>query len=445
MKKKIKFLPAKLVAVVLPIILIVSVAVAANHDNIVKTFTASKPAFSKTPTLGNGEYAGDMGTISMQQDKDFKIITITDTHIDGRASADKCIEILTNLVKAHKPNLIVFTGDNLDYWSQAEYFGYNKNYDNPLSSDYGKLAMPGSVAAKLKEFYQLYGTQWCGIMGNHDRDIGSGTGLPGGAGTKSQNDFLVRLAENGSYGCLYSEGTSYKTNTDGYYDFKGNEQAFHKYGDYIVNVKDNDEVVYSLAFLDSGQHSAPGSDINGYLSQEQVDWYKSSMKAIAVAKYGEFSLEKGYFVPSIAFLHQPTPEFVFAAQLGAANAGGIGWIKPEYGFGYNGESPTTRIQREDVNYGFVAAMKEVGGTDISVGHNHDNNSTIWYNGVRLNYNNRTGRRSGEGGGWRDTRINYAKMFTISAGTYQADVTFAFPGAEDSHITSKILTQANVQR
>ena len=443
MKKKVKLLPAKIAAVVLPIILIVSVAVAANHDNIVATFAADKPAFSETPALGTGEYTADIGTISMQQDKDFKIITITDTHIDGDVSAKKCIEIIENLVVAHKPNLIVFTGDNLDYWAHSQYFGYNKDWKNPASANYGKLATDGSVAAKLKELYQLYGTQWCGIMGNHDRDGGSG--YTNGIGTRNQSEFLNRLAENGSYGCLYSEGVMYKTNNDGYYDFKGEDVWYHKYGDYIVNVKDNNEVVYSLVFMDSGQHSSPGSDVNGFISKEQVAWYQASMKAIAETKYGEFNMEKGFFVPSMIFMHQPTPEYVFAAQLAAEKAGGIGWIKEGFGFGYNGESPTTRIQREDVNYGLVDAMSEVGGTDISVGHNHDNNSTIWYNGVRLNYNNRTGRRGGEAGGWRDSRINYAKMFVIKAGTYQADVTFAFPGAEDSHITSKTLTQANILR
>ena len=427
-----KFITALILAAVFII-----AATAANGDNIVKMYTAEKPNTTGSAPTGTEEYDDEIQTMSMKDGESFKILCLTDTHIESQNSANKLISILENLVKAHKPDLVVFTGDNLDQWQYAPYFGYNAYVNTVGHVNYGKLALDGSVAAKFKELYQLYGTKWCGIMGNHDRD-------PGGSGTKSQNDYLVRLAEDGSYGCLYTEGIAYNTPGDGYYDWKpNNDLPFHKYGDYIINIKDKGEVIYSLAFMDSGQHFSPGNDINGYISGEQVNWYKANMQQNAVAKYGELDIEKGYFIPSLVFIHQPIPEFVFAAQLAAANTNGTGFIKEGYGFGYNGESPTTRIQREDVNYGLFAAVKEVGGTDIICGHNHDNNSTIYYDGVRLNYNNRTGRRGSEN--WPDSRINYAKMYTISPNTYEMLVEFAMPGAENSHITTTALTTANIQR
>jgi len=392
-----------------------------KNNAIVVEYKAQKPSPLTNTYVGDGNFDSNIQNIEMQVDKDFKIICFTDTHINGEESLKVFLDNAEALIMRHKPDLVILNGDNIDNWNDhGKYLGYNANKNNPSHPDYGKTALDYSVAGKFKE----WGVKWAVVMGNHDRD---NAGNPKGTGTKLQNDFYMSLVQDGTYGCLYYQGMKYDTTKDGYYDKGGSQNGswYHKYGDYIINITSNGKPIYSLVFMDSGQHEAPGHLENGYISAEQVRWYREQMIKIAKATYGEFNLEKGLVVPSMIFIHQPNPEFAFAAAL-ATSPNGKGMVKKEFGFGYNEESPVTRIQREDVNYGMFAAMKEVGGTDIFCGHNHGNNSTIMYDGIRLNYLNRTGRRTSEAGSWKEERINYAKMVVIKADTYESEIVFALP-------------------
>jgi len=444
--KKMRTLTKNSIAIVLAFILIVGGIGDMSYakDNYANEIAS---AISRLIPVGTSEYSTYVTSTLDTNGEDFRIITFTDTHINGITSLRDFNTIAINLINQYHPQLVLFCGDNIDEWNgDGQYLGYAGN----LTTWKNAVTENGITAQTVAGLFRNLETKWCVLMGNHDRDdsvtlTGADTETTDddrgrGAGTKQQNDFYMSLVNNPNYGgwCLYNEGMTYTTNTDGYYDKGWGSEAqfwFHKYGDYVINIMDNGVPIYSIVMMDSGQHNAPGDDSNGYISAEQVQWYVDCMKQNAIAKYGEFNLEKGYFVPSMVFMHQPTPDFTFISSV--ACDGGTGMVDEVYGWGIMGEQ-AAKEQREYVNFGMHEAMKLVGGTDLFVGHNHGNNATFDYDGVGLHYLNRTGHRDGETSSWPMARINYSKMITIKADTHELEIVFALP---DGTTTTEFLNSS----
>lgn len=181
-------------------------------------------------------------------------------------------------------------------------------------------------------------------------------------------------------------------------------------GNYIINIMEGDKIVQSLIMMDSGSwrgyDSIPeerkmtekaidpdtqewilnddGSvkiDTFGtgyeFLSESQIEWYKWAIKGAEKVNGGEMP-------ESIAFFHIAIPEF-YTAYIRWKESG----YDPEMGFGEKNEE----VCCPSINSGFFDAVKELGSTkNIVVGHDHVNNYSIMYEGVRLTYGLKTGDR-----------------------------------------------------
>ena len=148
----------------------------------------------------------------------------------------------------------------------------------------------------------------------------------------------------------------------------------HGVGNYVVNINnESGESIYSLIMMDSNSRRKyeNGSDYD-IIYYDQIKWY-------------EWVVRNQKDVPSMLFFHIPLPEFKEAETALAA-----GEIPPELAFGDNRED----VFCAPVNTGFFDIIKDLQSTThIFCGHDHINNSSMEYEGIRLTYCMKTGPSS----------------------------------------------------
>jgi hypothetical protein len=211
---------------------------------------------------------------------------------------------------------------------------------------------------ELVDYIDSFGIPWAPVMGNHD-----------GQGCVSE-EWCARLfmdAEN----CLF--------------EFGPEDMG---YGNYIINITENDEIIHTLFMMDT--HATKNYKLDdGTVSKEydhlwpmQLRWYKWAVNGIAD--------EAGKVVESTVFMHIPVYEYrtAWAEAWDEETESYVG----EYAatsFGKNSEP----VCSAPVNNGFFSLCKELGSTkNMIVGHDHVNSSSIVYDGIRLTY----GLKLGEG-------------------------------------------------
>ncbi len=146
---------------------------------------------------------------------------------------------------------------------------------------------------------------------------------------------------------------------------RGNAPA----GDFDLVVRKRDGSIGTVLYcIDS--HSYNWTDkYYEWITQEQIDAYKKRSADYTAANGGSP-------IPSLAFFHIPIPEFGIAASDQSAHL--VGTRKevcccPEY------------------NSGMFAAMKECGDIKaVFVGHDHDDDYSVMWDGILLSYGRYTG-------------------------------------------------------
>ena len=146
---------------------------------------------------------------------------------------------------------------------------------------------------------------------------------------------------------------------------RGDEPA----GDFDLVVRKRDGSIGTVLYcIDS--HSYNWTDkYYEWITQEQIDAYKKRSADYTAANGGSP-------IPSLAFFHIPIPEFGIAASDQSAHL--VGTRKevcccPEY------------------NSGMFAAMKECGDIKaVFVGHDHDDDYSVMWDGILLSYGRYTG-------------------------------------------------------
>lgn len=268
-------------------------------------------------------------------DEDFVILNLadvqlTDDELYGEIG-DRSNAMIARLIDEQKPDLITLTGDNA--WATMAYM-------------------------ELVDYIDSFGIPWAPVMGNHD-----------GQGCVSE-EWCARLfmdAEN----CLF--------------EFGPEDMG---YGNYIINITENDEIIHTLFMMDTHDNKNYKFD-DGTVSKEydhfwpmQLRWYKWAVNGIAD--------EAGKVVESTVFMHIPVYEYrtAWAEAWDEETESYVG----EYAatsFGKNSEP----VCSAPVNNGFFSLCKELGSTkNMIVGHDHVNSSSIVYDGIRLTY----GLKLGEG-------------------------------------------------
>lgn len=161
---------------------------------------------------------------------------------------------------------------------------------------------------------------------------------------------------------------------------------------YTLPVKSHDgtrdaEILY---VLDSHSRcKLPGVGGYDYIKPAQIDWYRTVSDAYTRAN-------GGVPVPSLAFFHIALPEY---AQAAADQAAVLHGFRKE------------KVCSPKLNSGLFLAMKEKGDVNgIFVGHDHDNDYAVMWNGILLAYGRYTG-----GNTVYNNLTNGARIITLTEG------------------------------
>lgn len=286
----------------------------------------------------------DNGCYTFTTDDQFKVIQLTDVHIGGGFLSIKkdsmAINAVAAMITAEKPDLVVITGDIA--------------YPVPFQAGTFNNKTSAELFAQLMEKLGVY---WVPVFGNHDTEAYSYYSREKISEFYSQEKFSH---------CLFQAGPE---DVDGY-------------GNSIINVKNTKgEITQSLVMLDS--HSYVDNDYFGIMwkydtiHESQVKWYEDSLNKIKA--------ENNDVMPkSLAFFHIAIPEYKTAWDEYRANDFND-TENVKYIYGKAGEKDYS-VYTSEYNYGFFNKVKELGSTQgMFCGHDHLNNFSIDYKGVRLTY------------------------------------------------------------
>ena len=291
-------------------------------------------------------------------DKDFVVLNLADIQLDDiEATGEVGEQVKDNtdrLVALTQPDLITLTGDNA--WGTQAYLELIKMLDS-------------------------YGVPWAPVMGNHD-----GQGCP--------SEFWCAYKFAHAEHCVFRFGP-----------------AGMGYGNYIINITQNGEIVHTLFMMDT--HSmieedginGPAGDHYDHVWTEQLTWYTWAVDGIAA--------EAGRTVESTVIMHIPLNEYKAAWTA----ATGVEWSAETKDAPYVGEYADTcfGVRHENGGWppesnGFFDLIKQKGSTkNVLTGHDHVCNSSILYQGVRLTY----ALKDGPGCYW-EPELNGGTTITIGA-------------------------------
>lgn len=283
--------------------------------------------------------AGSLGFVTFYHkdykeadDTAFRILQITDVHILNDEKKDaKAFKTIDAMVETTNPDMIMFTGD---LTSEKENFTAFKT---------------------MCEYLESFNIPWAFVFGNHEGldikyapdEVIDPEKI---ADRQTLSDYLETLPN-----CIYEAGDE---NVDGM-------------GNYYYNVKDdNGNVITSLIMMDSHSYD---EENNGYdhFHDNQIKWYENTVKTIAKEVNGDES----EVVPSLAFFHVPMKEYMTAYDEAKGTDNRL------WGFRFPKEDGTPAVDDQ-----MFEKMVELGSTKgCFAGHDHMNNFSVNYQGIRLTY------------------------------------------------------------
>ena len=287
-------------------------------------------------------------------DRDFKVLQLTDVHIGGGWMSKKtdamALNAVASMVTAEKPDLVIITGDT------AYPVPFQAGTFNNLSS--------AKIFATLMEKLGVY---WVVSFGNHDTEAYS---------YYSREDISKFYEGEDMKLCLFQTGDD---------EVAGD-------GNQVINIKKSNGIItQSLYLFDS--HSYINGDVLGLrwqydnIHQSQVDWYKNTVNALNEQnqkKLDELGLKEKSDIKSAAFFHIPLDEQREAwYEYANNNFEDTENVKLVYGVAGEGNKIVYSGVGEDELF---ETMLELGSTKaVFVGHDHYNNFSIDYKGIRLTY------------------------------------------------------------
>lgn len=260
-------------------------------------------------------------------DTAYSILQITDPHILNNERKDaKAFKTITAMIEKTNPDMIIVTGD---ITSEKE------NY---------------SAFKKFCTFIEGFKIPWAFTFGNHEGlDIRYEPGEVLDPEKIADRQTLSDYLESLEY-CFYESG----------------DEAADGMGNYYRTLRGKDgKALMSLIMMDSHSYD----EVNGgydHFHENQVEWYEKTIKQIALDENGDESK----IVPSLAFFHVPMQEF-----RDGYNEGKRLWGR--------------RLEKEGapaVDDEMFETMERLGSTKgCFAGHDHMNNYSVEYKGIRLSY------------------------------------------------------------
>ena len=289
------------------------------------------------------------GNWTFYTDRDLKILQLTDVHIGGGIMSLKKDKMALNAVAAmltaEKPDLVVITGD-LVYPVPFQAGTFN----NGISTD-----MVITLLEKLGVYYTV-------CFGNHDSELYSDYTREKIADKYANPDLKYSLFQKGP------------EDVDGY-------------GNQVIKVK-NSKGIVTNAFFALDSHSYVDGDFLGVqwkydnIHENQIEWYKECVLAIDAANKA-IDPDCPMFT-SLCFFHIPLEEFGIAWQEYKANGYKDTENVKHFAGGYYEKDEKSYCGVYSDNF-FETAL-ELGSTKgIFCGHDHENNASVEYKGIRLTY------------------------------------------------------------
>ncbi|KAI3411513.1 uncharacterized protein J3R85_017882 [Psidium guajava] len=318
-------------------------------------------------SLAGGTGKAGQKQLRFRENGEFKILQVADMHYaDGKTTTCEdvfpsqmasCSDLNTTafvhrMIQAEKPDLVVFTGDNI--------FGFDAT-DAAKSLEYAfSPAMSSSIP-------------WAAVLGNHDQES-----------TLSREGVMKHIVS--------LKHTLSQVNPTGV-DFI---DGFGNYNLEVHGVEGSgfeNKSVLNLYFLDSGDYSTVPS-IPGYnwIKPSQQVWFQRTSMKLQRAYMRKPEAQKAP-APGLVYFHIPLPEF---ASFDSSNFTGV---KQE------------GISSASVNSGFFATMAEAGDVKaVFTGHDHLNDFCGELTGIELCYAGGFGYHAYGKAGWaRRARVVVAAL------------------------------------
>lgn len=293
--------------------------------------------------------------VEVPEDRDPVILQLSDTQIidaaqtrPGRGGVDynlyatdqieeRCFDYLTEVITATNPDFIIITGDII----------------------YGEFDDNGTSLTALINFMESFQIPWSPVFGNHDNESKKGV------------DWQCDQLENATY-CLFEQK-----------ELSGN-------GNYSVGIVQGNEVKRVFYMMDSngcGNASAE-SKANGHtypsfagFKNDQINWYTDqieTLKDIVPDVKISFAYHIQQSVFSEAYAKYGFNQSEKYQDINLDTKEGVA----EGDFGYIGRQMKGPWDESQVVY---KDMKALGVDSIFVGHEHCNNVSVVYDGVRFTY------------------------------------------------------------
>ena len=161
-------------------------------------------------------------TITVNDDKDIKVLQLSDTQITALGDAVKTMPIIKEVVEKAKPDLIVLAGDNF------------------------MTDSPKWMLKQYIKFFDQFEIPWAPVMGNHDYT------------TQVPVQEQCKYFENSKY-CLFKQGP-----------------IKNSYGNYCYTIQRNGNDIYSLIFMDNAVD----------FGQDHLLWYQNTINDITTKNNG---------------------------------------------------------------------------------------------------------------------------------------------------------------
>ncbi len=292
----------------------------------------------------NITYNNDTGvyTITKSTD-DFKILHLTDIHIGGSLYSYrkdmKALKACFAEIEHTHPDLVIVTGD--------------------LCFPLGIMSMSLNNTAPVEQFAAFMrniGIPWAFTYGNHD------TESLASANKQELNDVYKSLSFKTSGTLLYPYTQP---------DIMGRNNQ-------LIEIKNSDGSLNTgLFMIDSNAYTGEGINVYDYIHDDQVDWYAGEVERM--------NAEAGHTVDSMVFFHIPLQEYKTATELYLQGSDEV-----KYFFGENpgdhGGITNDLVCCSDYPSKMFDAALELGSTSgFFCGHDHYNNASIEYKGIRLTY------------------------------------------------------------
>lgn len=296
-----------------------------------------------------------MFTLKKKKNKPFVILHLTDLQIidpHQKCAPDRLNDEATKLfedldacafnqvrklVKMVKPDWIIHTGDQV----------------------YGEFDGNGSVFKRFVKLMESFKIPWSFANGNHDGEESINWNndiFKCGKGYQWQSDYIKTHTKY----CLYEQGNK--------------KMGF---GNYCIKLKEDKKTVWSFVIMDS--HGTRGFEKLG-INAHQTKWLSKVFD----------NLNKSGPINNFMFYHIANYEFKLASQKYYGNE--ICTITTD---GSKNERGDFGENKEKIcffeNETFWNLLKNKGHTKaVFVGHNHINNSSIEYEGIRLTFGTKAG-------------------------------------------------------